>query len=63
MDRRDFLKLVAPLSANSAICSCNSCASSTPLYVRPAKLTQPGEKLLLTNATIIDLFNGTLMEV
>jgi len=62
MDRREFLKLVALLSANSVFCSCNSCTSSTPRYVRPAKLTQPGEKLLLTNATIIDVLNGTVKE-
>jgi len=59
MDRREFLKLMALLSTAPAM---GSCTSLTPRHVRPAKLTQPGEKLLLTNARVIDVLNGTLKE-
>ena len=57
MDRRQFLKFSALLCAVATV---PSCASLTPRYVLPKPLVSPGEKLLLANASIVDVQTGAL---
>ncbi len=59
MDRRQFLKFTALLTAGA---TASSCTNLTSRYCLPQKLTQPHDKLLLTNASIIDVIKGNVME-
>lgn len=62
MNRREFLKSSALLSATAVInpLTLNGCV--TQRYVKPDPLTAKDEKLLLTNASIIDVRTGTFRE-
>ena len=57
MNRRQFLQLAAVVTAGAAT---DSCARLTPRYAPPAKLTRPEEKLLLKNASVVDVVRGTV---
>ena len=58
MNRRQFLQLSALLAAGAAT---DSCAHLTPRYSRPQKLTLHDERLLLNNASIVDVLQGQLI--
>ena len=55
MDRRQFLQLSGLFAATAAT---GSCTHQTPRHRQPEKLTHPGEKLLPTNASVIDVVQG-----
>jgi len=57
MDRRQFLQLSAVLAAGAAA---GSCANLSPRYTPPEPLTRPGERLLLANASVIDVRRGAV---
>ncbi len=57
MDRRQFLQLSALLAVGTAT---GSCAKLTPRYTLPEAVIRPGEKLLLTNASVIDVVRATV---
>lgn len=58
MNRREFLQLSAVLAAGTTT---GSCAQLTPRYASPKKLTRPEEKLLLKNASVVEVSQGILM--
>ncbi len=58
MNRREFLQLSAILAVGA---STGSCAQLTPRYVSPKKLTRPEEKLLLKNASVVEVSQGIVM--
>jgi imidazolonepropionase-like amidohydrolase len=58
MDRRQFLQLSALLAAGAAT---GSCAELTPRYTIPEPFTRPGEKLLLTRASVVDVVRGQVL--
>ncbi len=62
MNRREFLKFSALLAMASAASPLPATAWATPRYIKPDPLTDPDEKLLLTNASIIDVHTGMLRE-
>ncbi len=59
MDRRQFLKYTALFTAGA---TAGSCTNVTSRYCLPQNLTQPHDKLLVTNASIIDVNKGGVME-
>jgi imidazolonepropionase-like amidohydrolase len=60
MDRRQFLSLSALMAASTSVATV-SCSNVSNRYVKPQALTLPHEKLLLTNARIVDVERGELM--
>lgn len=62
MNRRDFLKysaLMTAAAASPALFACDA-AGGSPYYVKPQPLVLSGEKLLLTNGMIIDVVRGNI---
>jgi len=57
MNRRQFLQLSGVLAAGAAT---GSCARLTPRYTPPPGITRPEEKLLLKNASLVDVRRGTV---
>lgn len=58
MDRRQFLSYTALMAASTAAVSCSNASNR---YLKPQGLCLPREKLLLTNAKIVDVERGELM--
>ncbi len=59
MDRREFLFYSGCLLAGSTL---SGCARLTPRYTSPRRWTRPEEKLLLRNASLIDVEKGRVRE-
>jgi imidazolonepropionase-like amidohydrolase len=57
MDRREFVRLAAMTAAGVAV---TSCTSLTPRHQAPEKHGPTGERLLLVNASIVDVVQGKL---
>ncbi|MBU1170032.1 MAG: amidohydrolase family protein [Proteobacteria bacterium] len=60
MNRREFMKYSAFLAAAAATSSLISCDDLSEKYVKPEQLVLPGEKLLLSNASVIDVVTGRI---
>jgi imidazolonepropionase-like amidohydrolase len=64
MNRREFLKYTAIMTAAATSSSLISCkdigCDASPYYVKPQPLVNPEEILLLTNGNIIDVVTGTV---
>ncbi|MBU0991701.1 MAG: amidohydrolase family protein [Proteobacteria bacterium] len=61
ISRRDFLYYSA-LTSLAAVCPSLLAGCTTKRYKKPQSLTQPYEKLLLTNANIFDVYSGTFFD-
>jgi len=59
VERRSFIKTAALAAGAAGLTS--ACATLSPRSVRPAQLTRPADKLLLTNCNLVDVDAGRLM--
>jgi imidazolonepropionase-like amidohydrolase len=62
LNRREFLIYSALASGASAAGTLTACASLSERMVRPKRLVRPEERLLLKNALIVDVVQGTVMK-